>query len=74
MNNIAKICVCTEKKPMLRGHMQELYIKIWVFTCCEILTIKIEIQKIPFYPFFSLEILMITTNTRVDEFDINFNS
>ena len=74
MNNITKICVCTEEKSLLRGHMLELYIKIWIFTCCEILTIKIEIQKIPFYQFFSLEILMITTNTRVDEFDINFNS
>ena len=62
-----------KRSHVKRAYARTLY-KNLDFTCCEILTIKIEIQEIPFYPFFSLEIPMITTNTRVDEFDINFNS
>ena len=52
LHNIIKIFACAEQNSMLLKHTAGSIHKILIFTFCKILTIKIEIQKTPFYRFY----------------------
>ena len=52
LHNIMKIIACAEQNSMLIEHTAGSLLKVFIFTFCKILTIKIEIQKTSFYRFY----------------------